>query len=754
MTRNRRFSAVVSALGCAAVLLATMIASSSAWAQTGSPSDTTRVSNPTTAAIADLSNAKFSRRQKGYRFLINRGVDSITALEQAASGDDLNVAERCVKALVAIAADAEAKEAVIKAIGRLANNDSVKVAAFASHELEQLTMTDEERAVKALEAAQVRIHRDQKGDPYSVTIHRDQDIHWLQFLPKLRSVSLMQPGVGDQGIKFLVACDQIERLSLYQTSVTDRGLALLPELDSLRSLSLSGGKFSADGIRSLKHIQRLRSLMWSTGIDEQQLAAIGDLTQISSLALSNVVVTQQVVEVVNGLENLTSLNLSLTDLADEQCESLAKLKVPTSISLMRAVGVTANGWASLAATNLRSLMIYRSALTDAEMPSIGAITSLNTLSITDAPISDEGLGHLQTLTNLRYLNLRGTKVTEDGGNRLKEKLPNLRTIRINSQGFGIGQRAAANQPPYSITEYTGKKHVHMRATLTDAILEKLKNEKDIDTVFMTQVATNDSHLKLIAKLPIKGLVIKSAVVTDFGLDALRKHESLEALTITSPLVSDASVDALCDIPALKTLWMHEAQLTDAGVQKMSSQLAVRNELTWLNLSNCPGLTDDALSHLGRLQSLEKLTFGYNPSASSSVLRHLRDLPNLTEIRLEATKIESEDLRHLQTLKIQRLYFTESKLGAGVAASLADSCPELTYLGLAKTNVTDADMSAIGKLKKLQWLWLYETRVGDPGLAKLDELSNLDHVYVDAAVVTHSGEQRFKEKHPNAILQRQ
>ncbi|MCA9136144.1 MAG: hypothetical protein KDB00_05280 [Planctomycetales bacterium] len=754
MTERSGLFEAIPGLGCVILLIALWTPGATALAQ-NQPEAAEETSNLSASAIADLSSDKFARRQNGYRLLIQGGADSIPALEQAAAGNDLNVAERCVKALVEIASDAETKDVVIKSLERLSASESTKIATFANTELRQLTMTDEERAVEALEAAQVRIHRDQNGDPYSATIMRDEDAYWLQYLPKLRSVSLMQAGVGDQAIKFITRCDQVQSVSLFQTSVTDQGLTLLPDFKSLTTISLSGGTFSADGIRSLRNVRNLRSFIWMAEIDEQQLDAVGDLQQISNLSLSNVNLTEKVVDVVNGLKQLSSLSLSLSDLSDDQCESLAKIKVATSISLMRATNISSTGLSKLTAMNLRSLMVYRASLTDDDMPLIGAITSLTTLSISDSPITDDGLQHLETLTNLHYLNLRGTQVTEEGGARLKEKLPGLRTIRIDSQGIGgIAQRPAMNQIPYSIMEYTGKKNVHMRTALTEALLEKLKAEKDIHTVFMIRAGVTDGQIKLIARLPIKGLVVSSGDVTDSGLDALRKHETLESLTVTSSQITDASTDTLSDIPGLSKLWIHQARFTDAGVEKLIAALARNDRMTWLKLSNCPQLSNDALANIAELSSLEKLDVSDNPSVNSIVLRHIRKMPNLTEVRLGGTTVEPEDMHHLATLKLEKLYLSESKLGPGVAAAIVDSCPGLRYLGLAKTNVSDADMTSIGKLGQLEWLWLYETRVSDDGLAKLDGLTKLDHVYVDAASVSRDAEERFKEKHPGATLQRQ
>ena len=208
--------------------------------------------------------------------------------KKAAHSKDLDVAERCVKALAEIGRDDEAVDAVVEALERLADQDEIRCSVLAKHEAGQLKKTDEERAIEALEAAGARITRRGSGEPYSVMIMRDQDLVWLKMLPTLRSVSLMQNGVTDQGVKHLVRCDQIQSLTLSQTSITDVGLDQLRQMGSLATLSLSGNQFSARGIRGLAKIQGLRTLMWNSAMTDEQLDALGDLKQISMLYLSDV----------------------------------------------------------------------------------------------------------------------------------------------------------------------------------------------------------------------------------------------------------------------------------------------------------------------------------------------------------------------------------------------------------------------------------------------------------------------------------
>lgn len=744
-------------------ILAALSSQTVAWAQSETPAldvsgeesgaaTTTERAAEIATAIEKLSVQNFGQRQAAYRFLVGCGIESVAALEKAAHSKDIDFAERCVKALAEIGRDDETVDAVVEALERLADQDEIRCAVLARNEAEQLKKTDEERAVEALEAAGARITRTPSGQPYAVMIMRDQDLVWLKMLPTLRSVSLMQQNVTDQGVKHLVQCDQIQSLTLSQTSITDAGLDQLRQMGALTSLSLSNNQFSARGIRGLAKIQGLRSLRWNSAITDEQLNAICELKQISSLSLSHVKPNEQFADLINQLDQLTSFQLSVQDLTDTQCKHLAGIRVKATLSMMGSEKITREGWKSLTEMELTRLMIYRVQLTDRDMKLIGKMTELTYLSIYGAAITDEGLLSLDSLTNLRYLSVRGTEVTEEAGKKLQEKLPNLRSVRIESQRIPAVNRPAVVKP-YQIIDITGKRNAHLRVAIDDEVLKALTKEKDLHTIFLTRNTADDDQLKKAATLPIKGLVVDSDAVTDAGIAAFRNHKTLESFTVTSNKITDRCTDSLIEMPALTRLWLIEAKLTDSGAQALINGLATKNQLTWLQLSSCPDLTNEALSDIASVKSLEQITFDHNHGTDGAVLQHVRGMKSLKTVRLNGTMLQPDHLKHLAGLNLEQLYLSEANLNEGAVGTLVQNCPKLKRLGLANTNVRDGDLEAIAKLEQLEWLWLYGTNVGDEGLKHLDGQKSLKYLYVNTDTVSAEAEERFKENHPNAMLNR-
>ena len=65
-------------------------------------------------------------------------------------------------------------------------------------------------------------------------------------------------------------------------------------------------------------------------------------------------------------------------------------------------------------TQLQTLNLWGSQLTDAGLEYVGRLKNLRKLDLSDNSITDAGLVHLQGLTQLETLELQGTQVTDAG----------------------------------------------------------------------------------------------------------------------------------------------------------------------------------------------------------------------------------------------------------------------------------------------------------------------------------------------------
>ena len=104
-------------------------------------------------------------------------------------------------------------------------------------------------------------------------------------------------------------------------------------------------------------------------------------------------------EHLNGLTNITYLNLSRIPVTDAGLEHLKGM------------------------TNLRTLSLFRTEVTDAGLVHLKGLSSLQSLALWGDQITDAGLEHLRGLTDLNTLALFDTHVTDEGTQKLRQALP-------------------------------------------------------------------------------------------------------------------------------------------------------------------------------------------------------------------------------------------------------------------------------------------------------------------------------------------
>ena len=131
----------------------------------------------------------------------------------------------------------------------------------------------------------------------------------------------------------------------------------------------------------------------------------------------------------NGLTEISDLDLSLSDITDAE---LAHLKGLTKLSSLDLEGnaITDAGLVHLRAlNNLRELNLKFSKVTDAGLAHLKGLRSLTILKLGYNRVSDAGLARLKEMSNLVFLDLDCTAVSDAGLMRLKG-LPKLSELRL------------------------------------------------------------------------------------------------------------------------------------------------------------------------------------------------------------------------------------------------------------------------------------------------------------------------------------
>ena len=240
-------------------------------------------------------------------------------------------------------------------------------------------------------------------------------------LATLRSLSVAECGVTDDGLRPLEGMTNLATLRLSGNQLTDAGMKSLAGLTNLQSLDVSGSgwvrsamRITDEGIRHLSGLTELRELSVSgLGISGSNIS----FPHLQSLGLSGDLATDAALDSIVQCRELRRLSLMFTRVSDEGLKKVAALK------------------------ELRQLDLNSRLITDAGIACLTALPHLEHLFLRATRVSDESLRQLSQIKTLTRLDLHGSGeagvsigqlFTIEGLQQLRS-LPNLRELSI----FGL-----------------------------------------------------------------------------------------------------------------------------------------------------------------------------------------------------------------------------------------------------------------------------------------------------------------------------
>jgi hypothetical protein len=187
-------------------------------------------------------------------------------------------------------------------------------------------------------------------------------------------------------------------------------------------------------------------------------------------------------------------------------------------------------------TNLVSLRIRGSRLTDAGMARLSGLTRLTLLDVSSAPITAAGLKALGKLDRRSRLFLDETKV--DDLTPLAQ-LPSLSMVVLGKTPLTDAGLASAVE----LRSLTGL--ILRETAISDAGLAHLANVTTLTSLNLSGTKITDAGLAQLANLPrLRSLILTSTAVTDAGLVALARMRSLQTVNLKGTRTTDAAVAEL------------------------------------------------------------------------------------------------------------------------------------------------------------------------------------------------------------------
>ena len=189
---------------------------------------------------------------------------------------------------------------------------------------------------------------------------------------------------------------------------------------SLRALKDAPTRECLRGLGDIDFLQ----LSAASSSQDSDLDPLIDLTNPTSLILSDSPITDAGINRLAGLTRLETLMLSRTKVSDVgllKLKSLQRLKV----LYLHDTNVTDAGMQHLRELqNLESLYLLMTKVTDDGLVPVGRLVNLTDLVLSES-ITNRGIKHLTELKRLKYLGTQFTKVTPEGIAELRKSLPHL-----------------------------------------------------------------------------------------------------------------------------------------------------------------------------------------------------------------------------------------------------------------------------------------------------------------------------------------
>ncbi|WP_439626320.1 protein kinase domain-containing protein [Gemmata sp.] len=292
-------------------------------------------------------------------------------------------------------------------------------------------------------------------------------------------------------------------------------------------------------------------------------------------------------------------------------------------------------------------------------------------------------------------------------------------VRVAGRAEEVGPAAALPAGPLALTglDLTDLKGV------ADDDLARFAGCSTLTRLRLGHTAVGDAglaHLK--GCVALADVDLSNTKVTDAALARFKGSVRLTAVYLNSTAVGDEGLAHLAGCPALAEVWLDDTRVTNAGV----AALAGCKRLHTLNVRTS-GVTRPAVVALAA--ALPECKFGlpegpyeYAPLTPRGAAEYVIALGGRVWVN---GKLGPED-------RIGKL----ADLPAGALA--------LSGFDLGSTRITDADLAPLKDCKDLALLAVYDTGVGDAGLAHFKGQRRLQRLHVSATRVTDAGLAHFKD----------
>lgn len=598
----------------------------------------------------------------------------------------------------------------------------------------------------------------------SNTFVTDAAIDSLLKLPKLTTVGLGDTRITFQGLARLCEQGKIKRVYSEHEFRTDGGISMLGisfgargpvRFDGIPVELLSGGSLSSGKLEALdldyaqfpaevyERISKLTSIthldLSNSNVSDDDLTRLANLKQLENLSLSETTVTAKGLEHLAGLQKLHSFMLPEIDdweSASKTLRSLPKLQyVNASVGYLGGADLRAAMGSPLTTADT-SIDLTAIPPHSALKSTLAAATHLQKLKLADAPWSDDDIAFLTGYKQITELSLSQTRVTD-------KSLPILESL---TSLFSLNLSGTA---------------------LTDEAILRLARLPNLRVLTLEETNITDDTVEQLAQIKhLESLRLRGTNITDRSTTLLKKMPNLLALSVGqkyhwppnhdfSPRgkISDEAFSVLVECPRLTQVDIYQSELTPARV----ATLRLMPHLNSLSLEAGRVAEETFLELIGRRPT--PIVRGIFSLATGD------EYPLLLPPHLRFGSDSSEPPKNQRNVSLEKTEGTDQQLrelaAKGVTETLELYATDVTAAGieeLAKLDrlemltITDADLGdeivpALCKLRRLRNLNLYQCKISFSGMETLAQLPTLRQLGLEGPSISPDQQRMLRRKYP-------
>ncbi|MCI4391501.1 hypothetical protein PGIGA_G00135280 [Pangasianodon gigas] len=343
---------------------------------------------------------------------------------------------------------------------------------------------------------------------------------------------------------------------------------------------------------------------------------------------------------------------------------------------------------------------------------LSTFTHLTHLSLVNSPlITDCGLSVLCKLVKLQYLNLSACSKLTDGCLHHMTPLRSLCVLILDhTKVSDAGLLVFLQSSPPALVHLSLNQTAVTEETLTAlcVCVPQLR--------LLSITHTRVCDVSALANLhDLQTLHLDFTQIKEESLQCLSAHRNLSSLSLHGVPVSsgDHTLEIISGLNLTQLTLPGRHSVTDAGL----FFLCAHTLLSELDLSDYTHISDQGITHLGKLTRLKKLSLSNTPLTDAG-LSALSTLTLLMDVCLNRTAVTSRGVTEFITRLpyLQVLGLSCTQVGDSVLKALI-RCTELIKLNLSKTRITDRGLKFLHGMK-LSQVNLDSTGVTAGGVANL------------------------------------